>query len=170
MEIRFACPECERTAHLPVDIEITELACPHCNLRWPVSGRIVRDNLVHRCLVCPSTELYLRKDFPQRLGLAIVMMGFAISCVTWYFRMVMATFSILFATALLDVLLYFVKQNVLTCYRCHAEYRGACEGDHEAFRLEVHERFRQQKVRLKDQQDESNTGKGGGRPAGLARG
>ena len=57
---------------------------------------------------------------------------------------------ILFATALIDVVLYVVMGNVLECYRCHAQYRGlpSLEG-HEGFNLEVHERYRQQAARLR---------------------
>ena len=52
-------------------------------------------------------------------------------------------------TAVLDALLYLLMGDVLTCYRCHCEYRGA-EGleEHAAFDLEVHEKYRQQAARL----------------------
>jgi hypothetical protein len=98
-------------------------------------------------MVCPSTELFVRKDFPQRLGVAIVVVGLAASCVTWAWQMLVPTFAILFGTALIDVVLYIVMPECLTCYRCAARYRGAA-GPHGSFDLETHERHRQQRIRL----------------------
>jgi len=108
----------------------------------------------------------VRKDFPQRLGVGIVVLGFAASCVTWYYHHILLTFGILFATALVDLLLYVLMGNVLECYRCHAQYRGV-EGleDHPPFSLEVHEKHRQQAARLAARDGAAD----GSRPAG-ARG
>lgn len=102
-----------------------------------------------RCIVCPSTDLFVRKDFPQGLGVAIVVLGFAVSCITWYLYMVMATFAVLFATALADLALYLIVGDSLVCYRCRARYRDVDEIDqHEHFDLETHERYRQHAARL----------------------
>lgn len=75
------------------------------------------------------------------------MIGFAASCVTWAYQMLVPTFAILFATAAVDVLLYLFMPECLTCYRCGARYRDA-GGPHGGFDLETHERHRQQKIRL----------------------
>jgi hypothetical protein len=59
------------------------------------------------------------------------------------------TFGILFATALIDLALFFVVGNSLMCYRCGAVYRGADQLDaHGPFNLETHERYRQMAARL----------------------
>ena len=142
--------------------------CPYCNdtisqrlepgrrVVCPACGQTFTDNCPDlddasqpaRCVTCPSTELFVRKDFPQRLGVAIVVAGFAASSVAWYHHLVFWTFGILFFTALIDVLLYLIMGNVLECYRCHAQYRGlsALTG-HAGFDLEIHERYRQQAAR-----------------------
>ena len=103
---------------------------------------------LNRCLVCPSTELFVRKNFPQRLGIAIVVVGLAMSCVAWGHRDLFWTFGILFSTALLDVILFFVVPDCLTCYRCGARYTGT-DGMSEFgnFNLETHEKYRQQAAR-----------------------
>ena len=103
---------------------------------------------LNRCLVCPSTELFVRKNFPQRLGIAIVVVGLAMSCVAWGYRDLFWTFGILFSTALLDVILFFVVPDCLTCYRCGARYTGT-DGMSEFgnFNLETHEKYRQQAAR-----------------------
>lgn len=104
-----------------------------------------------RCLACPSSDLYIRKAFPQRLGVAIVVVGFAISCVFWYFHRPIATFGVLFATAIIDALLFLLMGNVLSCYRCGAVYRRVEDlQNHAPFDLQVHERHRQQQARLGD--------------------
>ncbi len=102
-----------------------------------------------RCLVCPSTDLFVRKDFPQRLGVGIVIVGIVGSSIAWGYTYTIATFAILFATALIDVVLYLVVPDALMCYRCGAMYRGVdgMEG-HGAFNLETHERYRQQAARM----------------------
>jgi len=118
----------------------------------------IADGRVRRCVVCPSTELFVRKDFPQRLGVAIVVLGFAASCVSWHYYHLYLTFGILFATALVDVVLYVLMGESLTCYRCSAEYRGL-EGldQHGAFDLSIHERYRQQAARLAQQAPATRT-------------
>jgi hypothetical protein len=94
--------------------------------------------------------LYVRKDFPQRLGAAIVLGGFAASCVTWHFYYVTATFGILLASFLADALLYLLVGECLVCYACRSEYRGlAGLREHQRFSLETFERYRQQAARLR---------------------
>ncbi|HVA49185.1 MAG TPA: hypothetical protein VNH11_22670 [Pirellulales bacterium] len=102
-----------------------------------------------RCLVCSGTDLFVRKDFPQRLGVAIVVLGFALSCVTWFFYWTTLTFAVLFATALVDFVLYLIVGESVVCYRCHAEYRRLPKPQaYQAFSLDTHERHRQQAARL----------------------
>ena len=104
---------------------------------------------MRKCLVCPSNELYVRKDFPQRLGVGLVIVGVVGSSIAWYHAEVFWTFAILFASALIDVLLFAVVGDALMCYRCGAQYRGAAEIEsHGAFDLEKHEKYRQLAARL----------------------
>jgi DNA-directed RNA polymerase subunit RPC12/RpoP len=150
MNITYRCPKCEATARAAIAEGDASVTCPHCShsIQAP-QGAIVEDRL-QRCLVCPSKELFIRKNFPQRLGVAIVVVGFAVSCITWYFRLVIPTFGVLFATAGIDVLLYLLMGNALQCYRCQAHYSGVEELEgHSPFDLEVHERHRQETIRLK---------------------
>jgi DNA-directed RNA polymerase subunit RPC12/RpoP len=149
MNVTFSCPACNASVAVELDPQASEIACPACGARLAVPAGAVSAGQIHRCVVCPSTELFVRKDFPQRLGVAIVVIGFAASCISWGFYHVYLTFGILFATALIDVLLYVVVGDNLTCYRCHAQYRGVEHmQDHGAFELETHERYRQQAARL----------------------
>jgi len=161
MRITYACPTCRATVGLDGIEAVPALTCPACGatvtvpdgaIAWsgpdgsPVAAGSGEPRL-RRCLVCPGTELFARKDFPQRLGVAIVVAGFAASCLTWAWRLLVPTFAILFGTALVDVVLYLLMPECLTCYRCGARYRGA-GGPHGGFDLETHEKHRQQRLRL----------------------
>jgi hypothetical protein len=149
MNITYACPQCEQTTRAELSEAREVLTCVHCGAERAVPAGAVSGEGVSRCLVCPSEELFLRKDFPQGLGVTIVAVGLAASCIPWYFHNWYATFAILFATALCDLVLFLFMGDMLQCYRCQAQYRGVpgLEG-HEPFHLETHERHRQQQARL----------------------
>lgn len=161
MRITYACPSCDATVSLPGVETARSLVCQRCGTEVAVpADAVVWTNAsggpetpgegiatLRRCMVCPSTELFVRKDFPQRLGVGIVVVGLAASCVTWAWQMLLPTFAILFGTALVDVVLYLVMPECLTCYRCASRYGGAA-GPHGGFDLETHERHRQQRIRL----------------------
>jgi DNA-directed RNA polymerase subunit RPC12/RpoP len=149
MKIHYLCPKCEKTAGVPFDSTTESLVCPNCSHSILMPDNAIDDEQVVRCLACPSDELFVRKDFPQHLGLGIIAFGFTLSSIAWYYYLIYVAFGILFVSALIDAALYLWMGNVLTCYRCHAEYRGLDEEkDYSPFDLEIHERYRQQAARL----------------------
>jgi uncharacterized protein YbaR (Trm112 family) len=151
MNITYCCPACEKTVRTAFTATSTELACPQCAQQLKIPEGAVSDERIEHCLVCPSTDLFARKDFPQKLGVALVVFGFIASSIAWANYQVFWTFAILFATALVDLGLYLVMGESLTCYRCDAQYRGAQEIErHGGFDLETHERYRQLAARLQD--------------------
>lgn len=153
MNVTYNCPACQRTVRETFADDATQLVCSYCGQQIKIPGDAVTGNRIHRCLVCPSTELYARKDFPQRLGVALVVIGFIGSSIAWANYQVLWSFAILFGTALIDLVLYIVMGESLTCYRCHAQYRGCEEIEgHGGFDLETHERYRQMAARMKNQQ------------------
>ena len=149
MNVTFRCPRCDQISGVDFARETTEIPCPQCAAKWPIpDGAFARDRLA-QCVVCPSTELFVRKDFSQPLGVAIVVVGAVVSSIFWYLRMPLWTYGVLFTTALIDVVLYVTVGNLLQCYRCQAQYRGVPGlDDHEPFDLETHEKHRQQRIRL----------------------
>jgi DNA-directed RNA polymerase subunit RPC12/RpoP len=151
MNVTYNCPGCGRAARQGVFAESRALDCPHCHQQVAIPGDTIEGRRINRCLVCPSRDLYARKDFPQRLGVALVAFGFIGSSIAWANYHVLWTFAILFGTALVDLLLYIVMGESLTCYRCGAQYRGFEEIElHGGFDLETHERYRQMAARLKN--------------------
>ena len=174
MNVTFACPQCDQTSRQDFGPGVGQVVCSSCQHVIAVSagpggrettraestgqgstvaGSPEGADLISRCLICGCNELYVRKDFSQRLGLAIVVTGILLSSIAWGFHMRYTTYGILFATALIDVVLYFTVNNMLQCYRCRAEYRGLPDlAGREPFNLETHEKFRQQAARLSDAQ------------------
>ena len=157
MNVTFACPSCQQTTRVSIAPADERLICGVCQQEFQIPSDTVVDGELNRCLVCPSTDLFVRKDFPQRLGVAIVVVGFTISCITWAYFLPIATFAVLFATALIDLALYVLVGDA-PCYRCNAIYRGfAGHGRHGSFSLETHERHRQQAARLAQHSLSRNT-------------
>ena len=151
VKVCYNCPSCESTQILEIDRGTRFLDCPHCACRVATPDEAIEKGVVHKCLACGSGELFLRKDFPQRLGVGIVVLGVIFSSIAWYDHRVLMTYGILFLTALLDLVLFVTMGTVLECYRCHAQYRGSREdGEYDPFDLEVHERHRQEAIRSKN--------------------
>jgi hypothetical protein len=149
MNVTFRCPHCDTIGHVDFDSTATDIECPNCQTKWPIPPGATAGCDLKQCIVCPSTELFVRKDFSQSLGVAIVILGGIVSSIFWFYRMPLWTYGVLFATALIDVVLYVTVGNLLQCYRCQAQYRGIPGlENHEPFDLETHEKHRQQRIRL----------------------
>lgn len=152
MNVAYVCPQCGRPVRKDIVLAPGELTCPHCAVKHSITAAAVADGKLTQCLVCPSDELFVRKDFSQALGIGIVVVGIVLSSIFWALRMPLYAYGVLFATALLDIFLYFLVGNLLQCYRCQAQYRGVPGlEDHSSFDLETHEKHRQQRIRLSQQ-------------------
>ena len=152
MNVAYVCPQCGQPNRSEFSLAPGEISCAHCAAKHPITAAAVADGKLWQCLVCPSDELFVRKDFSQALGIGIVVVGILFSSIFWALRMPIWTYAVLFATALLDVVLYFVVGNLLQCYRCQAQYRGVPGlENHSGFDLETHEKHRQQQIRLSQQ-------------------
>ena len=155
MNVTFHCAHCDQTCYVDIDPQqcptggSQRLICAGCHAETPFQRPAPAEGQLAGCLICPSAELYVRKDFPQSLGVAIVMAGILISSIFWAYRMPYSTYGVLFATALIDVVLYLTVGNVLQCYRCQTQYRDLPGlENHGGFDLETHEKHRQQRLRL----------------------
>lgn len=148
MNVSFRCPACEAFSRRDVASDERELPCQACGHRTLVPEGAGDGERLARCWVCGGDDLYIRKDFPQRLGVAIVLVGFALSSVAWYYYYVLTAFAVLFGFAAIDLLLWLSMGESLVCYRCHSEFRGwpTHEG-HAPFELQTHERYRQDAAR-----------------------
>jgi hypothetical protein len=150
MELTYECPSCGAIGHVS-PVESTPVAtCRVCSRSKELHPRAFEAGNLHACAWCATDELYLQKDFPQGLGLAIVVAGFVVSTVFWYYDMPIPALSVLLVSALVDMVLYRVVPNVTICYRCLGQYRGTgVNPEHRfgAFDLAIGERYRQERIR-----------------------
>jgi hypothetical protein len=96
------------------------------------------------CPECGCRELFVRKDFPQKLGLAVVLVA-AVAFVALSVRRATMYLGVLalLAAVVVDAVLYLFVPKVTVCYRCRAEFRGMpVNPEHGGFELAVGEKYR----------------------------
>ncbi len=153
MELTHACRSCGAVSRVPDVASARVIPCAACGDSRPVPDGSFRDGDLASCPCCGTDDFYRQKDFPQALGLVIVVVGFAISTVFWYYERPLWTYAILLASALLDMVLYYRVPDVTICYRCLAQYRGPGSnpgGAFAPFDLGVGERYRQERIRVEE--------------------
>ena len=96
------------------------------------------------CPKCGCRDLFIRKDFPQKTGLLVIVVAglaflvFAARRGTFYLGV-----WVLVSAAAVDALLYVFVPKVTVCYRCRAEFRGVpLNPGHGPFELAVAEKYR----------------------------
>ena len=126
MQILAKCPVCG--AGLPVEAAdaLPAIRCGRCSREMPleITDAERDDRAVDRCPVCSGAEFYARKDFDPTIGLAVVIVGAAISGVFYWFGRDLIAYGILAAAALIDLAVYGRLKDLTVCYRCHSEFRG----------------------------------------------
>lgn len=151
MQLTFVCPKCQRPNRCEVTQPGQTLHCDGCSWSRPIPSGDLTDGKPLRCLVCACDDLWRQKDFPQRLGLAMVGLGALLSTIAWAYYWPKTAIGILMGFALLDLVLYALMSDVLVCYRCGSRHSGTNpDADHPHFDLETAERYRQEAKRLAD--------------------
>ena len=132
-EIAFACSGCKAEVVAAPGASATCAACS------AVTTLEVPDALrggapVEQCPACGGRQLYVQRDFNQKVGLAVVVVGGILAPFTYYLSLV--------AAALVDAGLYAMLPEITVCYRCHAHFRGFAKNPaHEAFDLHLAEQY-----------------------------
>lgn len=99
-----------------------------------LSAAITQEHLVDRCPACDGAQLYVQRDFNQKAGLAVVIVGAVLAPFTHYLSLV--------AAALIDAALYSLLAEIAVCYRCEAHFRGFRRNPaHEPFDLHIAEQY-----------------------------
>jgi hypothetical protein len=111
--------------------------CPACGgqptLVVPASVRDSR--MVESCPACGGGQLYVQRDFNQKAGLAVVVVGAVLAPFTPYY-------SSLVVAAIVDASLYLLLPEITVCYRCHAHFRGFARNPrHGPFDLHLAEQY-----------------------------
>lgn len=157
MQLIYQCPVCQSPNIEVVSSETSRLACVSQDWSREVTAADIKDDNPKRCLCCGNPDLWRQKDFPQALGLLMVLAGGILSTIAWAYMEPAIALGILLGFAAIDMVLYAVMKDVLVCYRCSARHRKAnIDDDHPRFNLELNERYRQEEIRLAEAQ-KSNT-------------
>ena len=132
MQIRFHCPTDRCVAiieYQPLEACAETIQCPRCRVKHTISvtGAMRDEQIVDGCAVCGCRELFLRKDFPQQIGFAVVVV-FGLAALYAFTISVVIAWCVLASAVLLDGIIYLLVGKVTTCYACRAEYR-ACSID-----------------------------------------
>lgn len=100
-------------------------------------------DVIDKCPTCGCRDLFVRKDFPQKVGLSIVVvagvtfLALAARRSNFYLGAI-----VLIGALMLDAAIYFFVGKCTVCYRCHAEFRGPINPAHEPFELSIAEKYR----------------------------
>ena len=115
-EIAFRCPSCQGEAVSGLD---GRGKCSSCGAQpaLPVPEAWADQRMVDACPACGGRQLYVQRDFNQRAGLAIVVLGGVLAPFTPFY-------SSLVVAVLIDAGLYLLLPEITVCYRCHAHFRG----------------------------------------------
>jgi hypothetical protein len=96
------------------------------------------------CPNCGCRDLFVRKNFPQKLGLTIVIVaGVSFLILAAFPRTFYIGVFVLLASVVVDFIVYFFVGRITVCYRCRSEFRDrALNPRHEGFELAVAEKYR----------------------------
>ena len=133
-EIAFRCRSCQGEAVAGLD---GDGRCSSCGAeaRLALSPSIRDERIVDVCPGCESPQLYVQRDFNQKAGLAVVIVGGVLAPFTPYY-------SSLVVAALVDAGLYLLLPEITICYRCHAHFRGFRRNPkHQPFDLHLDEQY-----------------------------
>ena len=100
--------------------------------------------ILQTCPKCGCRDLFLRKDFPQKLGLAIVTVArLTFLVLAAWPRLFYLGAIVLLVAAAVDGLLYWFVSTITVCYRCRSEFRDApINPQHHGYELAVGEKYR----------------------------
>jgi hypothetical protein len=133
-EIAFRCPSCQGEAVSGLDGNGRCASCA-AETRLELSSSIREHRVVDVCPACTGSQLYVQRDFNQKAGLAIVVVGGILAPFTPYYAS-------LIVAALVDAGLYLLLPQITVCYRCHAHFRGFSRNPkHQPFDLHLDEQY-----------------------------
>lgn len=136
MTVEFGCTGCGRAVEAAPGETATCRRCGAASTPAAVPAEGLKT-----CLACGCDELYRHRDFNQKLGIFILLVGITL----WA---VLGNFLPMVAAALIDLVLYLTLPDVGICYRCKAHHRDfdAIAGL-PTFDLERHEHWKFVKAR-----------------------
>lgn len=115
--------------------------CRTILLQW--EGALDEQGRLRRCPVCGCREIFKRYDFPQRLGLALVIATASGAVLLLFLWQVIWAMLLLLAAVVVDRVIYVFTGQCLVCYRCRSEFRDlVIDETHEPWDLAIGEKYR----------------------------
>ncbi|HZZ78477.1 MAG TPA: hypothetical protein VFE62_08160 [Gemmataceae bacterium] len=153
VNVTFACPACDQPARTSCD-HASDWQCTACDHRLHLNAA---ETTLPTCVVCGNHELYKKKDFPQSIGMSILLVALVLSTVTYYSYEKWWSWSFLIGSAIIDGVLYLLVGDAIVCYRCEAHYRGVARNEaHQPFEITIGERYRQERMRKEQMKAKSS--------------
>lgn len=122
ISVRYECNKCGREVRANDVTDENSLVCS-CGERGQFLPDAIRDHKICRCPLCGTDELYLQKDFPERVGLALVVIAFIVATIFWYNYSWVGAIGTLVSVTLVDFAFFHTRKDVTVCYRCLAQFR-----------------------------------------------
>lgn len=145
---KWTCPDCGNSATTDAIGSGGRFDCD-CGFTQQPHSESICNGRIEFCPLCKTPDLYVQKDFPERVGIAIVVVGCVLATVAWAYYSPLATFGVLFLFFAIDAALFYTRKDVTVCYRCLIQLRGMADNpDHRAFDLGIGEKYRQERLRI----------------------
>src|SRR5688572_23203885 len=102
------------------------------------------DSFVTQCPRCGCGELFIRNDFPQKVGIAVVIVAAVAFLILASSRQGFDLGRlVLLAAAAVDFVLYALVPKITVCYRCRAEFPDVpLNPEHGGYELAVGEKYK----------------------------
>lgn len=142
MEVQAHCPSCSHSFSGVLVFPAPKLDCPSCSkeaLKHPTQSFFQGERL-NQCPFCGCSHLYRRKDFSQKWGIGLVVLGVVLAYYTYGISLLVVT--------LIDFFLFRRTQELGICYQCKSEFRNsALIAKLEPFDLQLFDYYRSLTVR-----------------------
>ena len=143
VDFAFACPGCGEGVLVEDVLAAEAFRCP-CGWSGPRHPGSIRDGRPVRCPACGDPRLYAVKDFNRKVGIGLLVAGFALAILLGAVAGPWGFFGALVGSLLLDTLLYLVAGTAVVCHWCEATLHDGPAGCPE-FDLALHDLVRWQK-------------------------
>jgi len=109
---------------------------------------------ITKCIACGCREIFLRKDFPQVLGLTLVITAALVSIIFFAYDRVFISMGVLAGAVVVDSLIYFFTPPCIVCYRCRTEYHNTdISPKVEPWNLSIGEKYRPIRALLAEEEE-----------------
>lgn len=119
MNLRSFCPYCQQDMDLTFDWPLEAPQCPHCqkNVFQNATDLFSHNKKLDQCPLCGASHLFKRKDFNQKLGIGLIVLGVLGAYFTYGLSLLLVT--------LMDWFLFRRVGELGSCYQCKAEFRDS---------------------------------------------